>query len=233
MHIFFCENLDSETALLSEEESKHAIQVLRLRNNDAVHVIDGKGKFCDAIILDAHSKKCELKIENCKIDFQKHNYHFHIAIAPTKQMERYEWFIEKAVELGVDEITPLLCHDSVRTNLRIDRLQKVILSAVKQSIQAHLPKLNEAISFNDFAKKEFETIKMIAHCDEGNKKMMQDVIIKKQNALLLIGPEGDFTPNEISLALQNNFEAVSLGETRLRTETAGVYACSVMRMING
>lgn len=232
MHIFYCPNLEAENVLLGEEESKHAVQVLRLRNNDAVQVIDGKGKFCNAIVINAHSKKCELRIENCKTDFQKRSYYFHIAIAPTKQMERFEWFIEKAVELGIDEITPILCHDSVRTNLRMDRLQKVILSAVKQSVKAYLPALNEPITFNDLIKKECDAIKLIAHCDEGNKKMMQDMISKNQNTLLLIGPEGDFTPIEISLALQNNFEAVSLGNTRLRTETAGMYACSLMRMMN-
>jgi 16S rRNA (uracil1498-N3)-methyltransferase len=232
MHIFFCENLNSTTARLSPDESKHAIKVLRLRVGDHVKVTDGKGKFCNAIVLNSNAESCELNIENCITDFQKRNYHFHIAIAPTKQMERFEWFIEKAVELGIDEITPLICHDSVRTHLRADRLQKIISAAVKQSIQAYITQLNDAITINEFVKIKTDAVKMIAHCAEGNKKLMHEIITKNQNGILLIGPEGDFTANEISLALQNNFQPVSLGDSRLRTETAGVYACSIMRMIN-
>lgn len=232
MHIFYCENINQETIFLDETESKHAAQVLRLRNNDAVAVIDGKGKFCNATIINSNSKKCELKIENCKADFQKRSYHLHIAIAPTKQMERFEWFIEKAVELGVDEITPLICHDSVRTHLRMDRLQKVILSAVKQSVQAYIPQINEAVALDKFIAKTTGSLKLMAHCAGSNKKSIQEIVSENQNTMILIGPEGDFTSNEISLALQHNFTPVSLGKSRLRTETAGVYACSVMRSIN-
>lgn len=232
MHIFYCENLNHNTALLNEEESKHVAQVLRLRVGDAVQVIDGKGKFCEAKITIAHSKKCELELINCIADYQSRNYKLHIAIAPTKQMERFEWFLEKAVELGVDEITPLICHDSVRTVIRKDRLEKIILSAVKQSVQAYIPVLNDATPFNIFIAKNQDAIKMIAHCDEGNKQPAQNVITKNKNAVMLIGPEGDFAGDEILAALKNNFIPVTLGETRLRTETAGVYACSLLRVMN-
>lgn len=232
MAIFFCENLSASSAMLNEEESKHAVQVLRMADGNPVEVIDGKGIFCNAVIKVAHHKRCELEITQRFIDFQKRDYHLHIAIAPTKQMERFEWFLEKAVELGVDEITPLICKNSVRTNLRPDRLEKIILSAVKQSKQAYLPVLNQSVPIEQFLKTKFDATKVIAYCETGTETTLQSSVSKNQSVIVLIGPEGDFTPVEIKLAFEQNYLPVSLGETRLRTETAGVYACSVLRILN-
>lgn len=232
MAIFFCENISASSAVLNEEESKHAVQVLRMAVGSAIEVIDGKGIFCNAVIKVAHHKKCELEITQRFLDFQKRNYHLHIAIAPTKQMERLEWFLEKAVELGVDEITPLICKNSVRTNLRYDRLEKIILSAVKQSKQAYLPILNQAVPIEQFLRTKYDANKVIAYCETGTERTLQSTVSRNQSVIVLIGPEGDFTPAEIKFAFEQNFIPVSLGETRLRTETAGVYACSVLRILN-
>lgn len=232
MAIFYCENLDTDSALLNEEESKHAVQVLRLAVGSRVEVIDGKGTFCYAVIKVAHHKKCELQIVERIQNFQNRNYQLHIAIAPTKQMERFEWFLEKAVELGINEITPLICKNSVRSNMRMDRLEKIILSAVKQSKQAYLPILNSVIDFEQFLKENRDADKVIAYCETGKEDSLQLLISKNKSVVVLIGPEGDFTPTEVELAISLNYIPVSLGETRLRTETAGVYACSVLRILN-
>ena len=232
MAIFFCDNLNANAIFLNEDESKHAVQVLRLTVGSSVDVIDGKGVFCSAVIKAAYPKKCELEITKRFNDFHKRNYHLHIAIAPTKQMERFEWFLEKAAELGVDEITPLVCKNSVRSNMRQDRLEKIILAAVKQSKQAYLPILHQLISIEQFLKTTFGANKVIAYCETGTETTLQSSVSKNQPVLVLIGPEGDFTPDEIKLALEQKFVPVSLGETRLRTETAGVYACSVLRVLN-
>ncbi len=232
MHLFICETINKEQVLLSAEESQHAIKALRLRAGDSIAVTDGKGTMGYGVLLNTDLKGCLIKIENSVNNYQKRNYHLHIAIAPTRQTDRFEWFLEKAVELGIDEITPLICHESVRTRLRNERLQKIIESAVKQSVQAYMPKLNESIAVNKLASETIDGLKLVAHCADGIKLEMANFVKKEQKVLILIGPEGDFTKDEIKLLLNNNFKAVSLGQSRLRTETAGVYACSIMRTIN-
>jgi 16S rRNA (uracil1498-N3)-methyltransferase len=222
MQLFYIQNPESEI-ILSAEESKHATKVLRKKEGDILNFTDGKGIFYTAEITVADARKCRLKIVSTEQKAKQHNYHFHIAIAPTKNMDRFEWFLEKATEIGIDEITPIICSRSERKVIKTERGNKILLSAMKQSLKYHLPKLNEAISLNDFLKQEFEGTKYIAHCEDGDKLNLKTVS-KAEKTLILIGPEGDFSPKEIELALQNQFKAVSLGTSRLRTETAGIVA---------
>ncbi len=214
-----------------KEESKHIIKVLRKKGGDTIFITDGKGNLFHAEITLESEKKCEVKI--IKIDvFESKNYHLHIAIAPTKINDRLEWFLEKATEIGIDEISPIICDHSERKTFKIDRAVKIIQGAMKQSNQFYLPQINEPISFNDFIKKETNSTKFIAHCEENKKDLFKNSFQAHQNILILIGPEGDFSTKEIEIALKNNFIPVSLGNTRLRTETAGVVACHTVALIN-
>lgn len=214
-----------------KEESKHIIKVLRKKGGDIIFITDGKGNLFHAEITLESEKKCEVKI--IKIDvFESKNYHLHIAIAPTKINDRLEWFLEKATEIGIDEISPIICDHSERKTFKIDRAVKIIQGAMKQSNQFYLPQINEPISFNDFIKKETNSTKFIAHCEEHKKDLFKNSFQANQNILILIGPEGDFSTKEIEIALKNNFIPVSLGNTRLRTETAGVVACHTVALIN-
>ena len=228
MQLFYLENPENEI-ILSAEESKHATKVLRKKEGDLLNFTDGKGGFYKAEITVADSRKCRLKVVSTEQKEKQHNYHLHIGIAPTKNMDRYEWFLEKATEIGIDEITPIICEHSERKVLKTERCNRILLSAMKQSLKFHLPKLNEAIILKDFLKQDFEGAKYIAHCEQGEK---QELITEKkeQKTLILIGPEGDFSPNEINLALQNQFKAVSLGTSRLRTETAGLVAVHTVNL---
>jgi 16S rRNA (uracil1498-N3)-methyltransferase len=222
MQLFYLENPKDEI-ILSAEESKHATRVLRKKEGDILNFTDGKGNFYKAEITVADSKKCRLQIVSSNQKEKQHNYYLHIAMAPTKNMDRFEWFLEKATEIGIDEITPIICSRSERKVIKTERCNRILLSAIKQSLKYHLPKLNEAISLSDFLKQDFEGAKYIAHCEDGEKNELKTVS-KAEKTLILIGPEGDFSPKEIELALQNQFKAVSLGTSRLRTETAGIVA---------
>jgi 16S rRNA (uracil1498-N3)-methyltransferase len=222
MQLFYLENPKDEI-ILSAEESKHATKVLRKKEGDILNFTDGKGNFYKAEITLADSRKCRLKIVSSDQKGKQHNYHLHIAIAPTKNMDRFEWFLEKATEIGIDEITPIICSRSERKVIKTERGNRILLSAMKQSLKFHLPKLNKAISLIDFIKQDFGGSKYIAHCGNGEKNELKTVS-KEKKTLILIGPEGDFSQKEIELALQNQFKAVSLGTSRLRTETAGIVA---------
>jgi 16S rRNA (uracil1498-N3)-methyltransferase len=222
MQLFYLENPKDEI-ILSVEESKHATKVLRKKEGDILNFTDGKGNIYKAEITLADSRKCRLKIVSSDQKEKHHNYHLHIAIAATKNMYRFEWFLEKATEIGIDEITPIICSRSERKVIKTERCNRILLSAMKQSLKFHVPKLNKAISLNDFIKQDYEGTKYIAHCEDGEKKELKTVN-KTEKTIILIGPEGDFSPNEIELALQNQFKAVSLGTSRLRTETAGIIA---------
>jgi 16S rRNA (uracil1498-N3)-methyltransferase len=232
MHLFYTPDLSGKIYTLNESESKHCIKVLRLAMNDQVQLIDGKGGFCTAQIIDANPKKCSVEIIKEVKEFGKRNHYLHIAIAPTKNNDRFEWFLEKATEIGIDEITPIICEHSERKVVKPERLEKIIISAVKQSIKAYKPKLNNIISYQDFIASKFQGDKFIAHCEENEKTALKSAYRKGTNALVLIGPEGDFDPNEIALAKENNFQEISLGESRLRTETAGVVACHTINLLN-
>ena len=228
MQLFYIQNPESEI-ILSAEESKHATKVLRKKEGDILNFTDGKGIFYTAEITVADARKCRLKIVSTEQKAKQHNYHLHIAIAPTKNMDRFEWFLEKATEIGIDEITPIICSRSERKVIKTERGNRILLSAMKQSLKYHLPKLNEAISLTDFLKSNVDGAKYIAHCEKSDK-----LELRKENAeektLILIGPEGDFSSTEIEMALKNQFKAVSLGTSRLRTETAGIVAVTTINI---
>ncbi|WP_319589935.1 16S rRNA (uracil(1498)-N(3))-methyltransferase [uncultured Draconibacterium sp.] len=232
MQLFYVPTISGAEVILNETESKHAIRVLRLNEGDQIELIDGKGGFYRARITDANPKKCKLSIIDSQTEFGKKDFHLHIAIAPTKNIDRTEWFLEKCTEIGIDEITPLLSEHSERKVIKPERLEKILVSAMKQSVKAYLPKLNELTKFSDLLQQATETKKYIAHCNEGEKPHLKNVIKSGENVLILIGPEGDFSPEEVDMALQSGFNAISLGDARLRTETAGVVACHIVNLAN-
>ena len=228
MNIFYVPNIKNNLAQLSEDEAKHCVRTLRKQVGDTLFLIDGIGGFYEGRIIEASKKSCTVEIAKATLEHGKRDYYLHIAIAPTKNITRFEWFLEKATEFGIDEITPILCKHSERKNVRLDRLNKVILSATKQSLKAYLPKLNELISFKKYITKyaqETDKQLFIAYCAEGEKVHLKSLYEAKKDCCILIGPEGDFSPEEIKLALEAGFQAISLGKERLRTETAGIAAC--------
>jgi 16S rRNA (uracil1498-N3)-methyltransferase len=226
MQLFFNPNLtETQTSFVfDKEESKHIIKVLRKKTGDILHVTNGFGYLFTTEITIASDSKCTVKINS----FEKQDepkFHLHLAVAPTKMNDRYEWFLEKATEIGIQEITPIICEHSERKVIKTDRFQKILESAIKQSLHFYLPKLNEPISYKDFIQKQFDGQKFIAHCEEISKKSLKKELKSNENVLILIGPEGDFSVKEIQLAIDAKFIPVSLGNTRLRTETAAVVAC--------
>jgi 16S rRNA (uracil1498-N3)-methyltransferase len=231
MALFYVPNLTSGS-VLPEEESQHAVKVLRLQVGAEISVVDGVGGFYKAKITNPHPKHCGFEIIETSAEFGKRDYKLHIAIAPTKNIERLEWFIEKATEIGIDEITPIICRFSERKIVKEERLEKIIVSAAKQSLKAYFPKLNPLSTFDDLLKKHEATQKFIAHCYEDDKRLLQTEIKKSSDILILIGPEGDFSIEEVQKAISLGFVPVSLGESRLRTETAGVVACHTAAIIN-
>ena len=232
MQLFYIPDISGAEVILNETESKHAIRVLRLKEGDEIELIDGKGGFYKARIQNANPKKCQLSIIESQTDFGKKDFHLHIAIAPTKNIDRTEWFLEKCTEIGIDEVTPLLSEHSERKVIKPERLEKILVSAMKQSVKAYLPKLNGLTKLSDLLSQATETKKFIAHCNEGEKQHLKNVVKPGDKVLILIGPEGDFSPEEVALALENGFEAISLGNARLRTETAGVVACHIVNLAN-
>lgn len=218
--------------VLPEEESQHAVKVLRLKVGDQVVIVDGVGGYYKAKITNPHPKHCGFEIVETQSGFGKRNYKLHIAIAPTKNIERLEWFIEKATEIGIDEITPVVCRFSERKVIKEERLQKIIVSAAKQSVKAYFPRLNPLCTFDDLIENHQEDTKFIAHCYDQDKKLLQTEYRKSTDVLILIGPEGDFSKDEVEKAVLSGFVPVSLGESRLRTETAGVVACCTVALIN-
>ncbi len=230
MEVFFDPAFEGN-GILNEAESKHCINVLRHKMGDTITVCNGKGQYYSCEIVNAHPKKCELKLIETK-HFDKQNYRLHLAVAPTKSVDRFEWLIEKAMELGVDEITPLLCHHSERKKIRTDRIERVVIAAMKQSLKAYLPKINELTPFDKFIVSVQGANGFIAHCYDSAKQPLKQAYTQGDNCVLCIGPEGDFSEKEVELAIKANFQAVSLGNSRLRTETAGVIACHTIHLIN-
>ncbi|RHJ83964.1 16S rRNA (uracil(1498)-N(3))-methyltransferase [Parabacteroides sp. AM08-6] len=217
---------------LPEEEAGHCIRVLRLTEGNEILLTDGKGSFYKAAISRAHPKHCEVTILESWQQPPLWNFFLHIAVAPTKNMDRMEWFAEKATEIGIDAITCLNCRFSERKEIKPARLEKILVSAMKQSQKATLPELNGMTDFRTFVNRPFDGRKFIAHCEETDKKLLKQIYHPCENALILIGPEGDFSPEEIDLALKNGFEPISLGESRLRTETAALVACHTIHVLN-
>ena len=233
MQLFYNPTISDASNFFSfdKEESKHIIKVLRKKDTDILFVTNGLGFLFETEITLASDTKCTVKIISVQQPIAP-KYHLHLAVAPTKMNDRYEWFLEKATELGISEITPIICDHSERKQIKTDRFDKIIQSAMKQSNQFYLPKLNEPIAFKDFMKLKNNGLQLIAHCEETNKKSLKDVIKLNENATILIGPEGDFSEKEIQLAIENNYIPVSLGNTRLRTETAAIVACHSVVFIN-
>ena len=232
MQLFYVPNISGAEVVLDETESKHAIRVLRLTTGTQVQIIDGKGGFYEAEITDANQKKCRLLIVKSTKEFGKKDFHLHIAIAPTKNNDRFEWFLEKATEIGIDEITPLLTSHSERKTINNERFEKILVSAMKQSLKAYLPKLNNLTSIKELIATNKTENRFIAYCDDIQKTHLKDLAEKGKDTLILIGPEGDFGPEEIHMAIENGFKVVSLGEARLRTETAGIVACHIVNLAN-
>ena len=234
MNLFYVENIENGMAILPDDEARHCVQSLRKKAGDTIHFVDGKGGFYTGEIVEANRKRCTVRITQQQQNYEPSQVHLHIGIAPTKNINRLEWFLEKATEIGISEITPILCQRSERKTVRTDRLQKIMLTAMKQSLKAYLPKLNELTNFKDFIRTQnsVKSRTFIAHCSEGEKPHLKDIYKAKQNTLILIGPEGDFSPEEVALALQHQYEAISLGKSRLRTETAGLAACHIINLVN-
>ncbi len=232
MHIFFKPEVQSDEQFLNEEESKHCVRVLRLKQDDIVYLVDGVGGFYYARISDPNPKKCRLFVYQSFKEYGKKNYHLSIAIAPTKNIDRFEWFLEKAAEIGIDRIIPIVCKQSEREIIKPERLIKILIEAIKQSKQAYLPELSDITRFKSLVNSNFMGKKLIAHCNENEKNLLKNAIVPGEHVLVLIGPEGDFTREEVEIALQNGFQEVSLGSNRLRTETAGIVACHTVALIN-
>ena len=227
-HLFFCEDIDSLS--LSKPESHHATKVLRLQQGDPLCIMDGKGRIVDAIITEISKNNTQFEVTHSVLHkpFEKN---LHIAIAPTKSNERTEFFLEKCTEIGISSFTPIITKNSERTKINKERWQKIILSASKQSQVPYFPILNEIESFNDFIQKNREGDLFIAHCeDQPEKYALKNAITNAKEICILIGPEGDFTTEEITFALEHNYKPISLGNTRLRTETAGIVACHTVNL---
>jgi len=231
MQVFYTPQIKKITYQLTEEESKHAVKVLRLEAGDEICMIDGVGGLYYGIIDEPNPKKCIIRVIEKIEQYNRRNYRLHIAIAPTKSIERFEWFLEKATEIGIDEITPLLCQRSERKVLKADRLNKIVLSAMKQSVKAYMPKLNKLTKFSEFINSDSFEGAYIAHCEDVAKPSFKSKISKNKDITILIGPEGDFSPTEIEQAKTKGFEEIHLGKSRLRTETAGIVACHTVNLL--
>lgn len=233
MQLFYNPDIDESTESFSfdKEESRHIIKVLRKKDSDILHVTNGSGLLFETEITLASDNKCIVQVLSItKTDEPK--FRLHLAVAPTKMNDRFEWFLEKATEIGIQEITPIICDRSERKVVNLERFEKIILSAMKQSNETFLPKLNEAISFKEFIKQKNEGLQLIAHCEETDKKSLKEILKPNESVTMLIGPEGDFSEKEIALALENNYQPVTLGNTRLRTETAAIVACHSVVFFN-
>lgn len=233
MQLFYNPDISTNSRSFSfnKEESRHIVRVLRKTEGDQLTITNGNGMVFFATIIQAMDKKCVVEIDKWENKPKSWDYHLHIAIAPTKMNDRFEWFLEKATEIGIDEITPIYCHHSERKNLKTDRMQKVIVSAMKQSLKFSLPKLNPPIKFNQFINDNSAELRLIAHCQDADKPSLKNLIKGPKNIVVLIGPEGDFSSEEIATALSHNFQPISLGDSRLRTETAGIIACSNISLL--
>ncbi len=233
MHIFFEQNLQNALIELSSEESRHCTKVLRLKAGDEIGFVDGNGTIARARLVDVSAKLTSAAITH-RVLQPKRNFYLHLAVAPTKNIDRFEWFLEKATECGIEEITPVICAQSERKIIKPERLYKIMTAAMKQSQRAWLPKLNDAVKFEEFINNySSDTPAFIAHCDEGEKNPLREAYKQGEDVMVMIGPEGDFSPEEVQLARSKGIQAISLGQSRLRTETAALVACMEVNFMNG
>ncbi|MAD97050.1 MAG: 16S rRNA (uracil(1498)-N(3))-methyltransferase [Flavobacteriaceae bacterium] len=233
MQLFYNPELDSSAKEVTFDkiESRHIVKVLRKKMGDVLSITNGQGSLFEAEIIVAGEKKCVASIKSSVTKEKGWNYHLHMAIAPTKSLDRLEWFLEKATEIGVDEITPIFCSNSERRVVKMERLQKIVVSASKQSLKYHFPKLNKAITFKEFLNDDLDGEKLIAHCYDRKKTPLKDINVPDKTTIL-IGPEGDFSEQEVDRAISKGFTAISLGTSRLRTETAGIAAVHSVSLLN-
>ena len=229
---FYSDQILDNFIILPEEDAHHAINVLRKKIGDLIIVVDGKGNLYNTKLDSIIIKDCRLKIIDRKVGYNKNEHYIHIAIAPTKSHDRLEWFIEKVVEIGVQEITFINSHYSERNNIKFNRINKRAISSMKQSLNAFLPKINDIISFEEFIIECTNIEKYIGYFDNDNTEILSNIVSKKSNYCILIGPEGGFTYQELEKANNCNFAKVILGKNRLRTETAGIVACNIFNSIN-
>lgn len=232
MNIFYTDPPVDNRCILNREESFHAVKVLRLSAGSTIHLTDGEGNLYTGIVNDPDPRHCSIEIITTKEGCDKRDYRVHIAISPLKNHDRFEWFIEKSVEIGIDEITPLICRRSLKTRIKEERCEKLIIAAMKQSLKTTFTRLNKTTEFSAFVAGNFPGIKMIAHCADNELDHIGKLLSTGNDTLILIGPEGDFTHEEIEIAQRNSFIPVSLGTNRLRTETAGIVACHSVYYIN-
>lgn len=233
MHIFYNNDLSGDITELGEEEARHCARVLRLKPGELIGITDGKGIFCTARLLTLDTRHVTVTIVQRDL-VPERSFRLHMAVAPTKNIDRFEWFLEKATECGIEEITPLICAQSERKVIKPERLNKIIVAAMKQSQRAWLPKLNDAVKLKDFVKNySSDNQSFIAHCDEGDKNPLRDAYKPGKDVMIMIGPEGDFSPEEVQLARSKGIQAISLGQNRLRTETAALVSCVEVNFLNG
>ena len=233
MQLFYNPAISSEDkeVIFPKDESKHIVKVLRKQEGDNLNITNGKGFLFSAEIIEANHNKCKAKITAVEQERDK-KYHIHLAVAPTKMNDRFETFLEKATEIGLDKITPIICDHSERKVVKINRFERVLQSAMKQSLHYSIPEISEAISFQEFIQQEQNEQKFIAHCEENDKKSLQKELEPGKSYTILIGPEGDFSSEEIKSAIKAGFVPVTLGNTRLRTETAAIVAAHTAALIN-
>lgn len=232
MQLFYLPEAQLGPMILPEEESKHCVRVLRMEAGATLCISNGKGKLFDAVLLDPHPKRAVIELRDERMGYDHWPFKLEIAIAPTKNNDRLEWFLEKATEIGIDEVHLFTSFHSERRQVKVERLEKVMVAAMKQSVKSRLPKLHDLISFEKLVEMPFEGNKMIAWIDEDVKQLLSKVYQKGENSRILIGPEGDFSREEVDLALRNGYKPVSLGAARLRTETAALVAVHTIQLIN-
>lgn len=230
MHLFYTPDINTSIYTLQEEESKHCIKVLRLQEGDFIYLVDGRGGYYTTRIAEPHPKRCVVEVMDVQLNYGQRPYYLHMAISPLKFQDRFEWYLEKATELGIDEITPIICNRSEKKVLNLERCNKIIVSAMKQSGKAYHPKINAIKSYKQFIAEQGEIRIAIAHCEEAQKVSLNSLIDRTKNSyLVLIGPEGDFDSDEIKMALDKNAVPITLGNDRYRTETAAVMTCVVFQ----
>ncbi len=232
MHVFFVHDLSGDLFSLPEEESRHCARVLRLRPGDRVALTNGKGLWAHASIEEPHPKSSLVKVIEKKEHVGRRPFRLHMAVAPTKNIDRFEWFLEKATECGIDEITPVYCENSERRIIKPHRLEKILVAAMKQSLRAYLPKLNPAVELREFLQQPAVANAFIAHCADGEKQTLTGNYQTGEDVTMLVGPEGDFSPEEIDVATGAGYRAISMGSHRLRTETAAVALCIQINTLN-
>jgi len=234
MNYFYHPTLDNSVSQFSfsPEESRHIVKVLRKKEGDELLITNGKGFIFNSEIAGADPKRCTARVLNSKKTIP-HKFELHLAVAPTKRLDRFQWFLEKATEIGVTEISPIVCERSERNKFSLDRLQRTMQEAMKQSLRTYLPRLHPLTPYSEFVKANLPDLRFIVPCEYDEKVELKKRVAPDKDIVVLIGPEGDFNPTEIQTAYESGFLPVSLGKSRLRTETAAIYACVAVNMING